>query len=186
MRLWVLIMLVLVGEVGAEPIYRKSTNYYFVSGGSALILMRQFSEKGPTGLDGDRHIFAAQWEVQWKIKYQTENQKCRPGKVTTIIGMTTTLPKRGKKPVKTGELEVRWAGMLEAIEKHEKFHEKQARLAGKMIERAILDLEPGMSCDFVKEAASKVANKILRDQRKVSQDYDMNTNYGADQGITLL
>ena len=186
MRFLCLIVLFLFVEVSAEPLYRKSTNYYFVKGSSALMLMRQFSEKGPIGVDGERHIFAAQWEVQWKIKYQQDDQKCKPGEVTTIVGMTTTLPKRARKPQKQGELEVRWANMLAAMERHEKFHEEQARRAGEMIEQAILGLEPGLSCDFVKDAASKVANKILRDQRKVSRDYDKDTNYGANRGITLL
>ena len=75
MRFLCLIVLFLFGEVSAEPLYRKSTNYYFVKGSSALMLMRQFSENGPIGVDGERHIFAAQWEVQWKIKYQQDDQK---------------------------------------------------------------------------------------------------------------
>ena len=47
----------------AEPLSRIGASYYYIDGGSALVLMAQMDKKGPIGVDGRNHPARTKWEV---------------------------------------------------------------------------------------------------------------------------
>ena len=49
------ILAVLTGVAHGEPTTRIGASYYYVEGGSALVLTAQMDSKGPTGADGRHH-----------------------------------------------------------------------------------------------------------------------------------
>ena len=184
--LWLLLAFFLVNSVYADSPLRKSTNYYFVAGTSALILMQQFSKKGPVGRDGKNYIYRAQWDVQWKIKFLERDHSCRPKEVSVIVGMNATYPKWNNFSNASKKLKMRWEKMFIAIKKHEKFHEEHAVLAAEKIKNTILAFKQEDSCRLVEQKATNVGRKIMSTYQKMSEAYDIETQYGQSIGITLL
>ena len=43
------------GAAQAEPAARMGASYYYIEGGSALVLTAQMDNKGPIGVDGRKH-----------------------------------------------------------------------------------------------------------------------------------
>ena len=183
---WLLLALLLVKPVHADSPLRKSTNYYFVAGNSALILMQQFSKKGPVGRDGRNYIYRAQWDVQWKIKFLERHQSCRPKEVSVTVGMNATYPKWRNFSNASNKLKMRWEKMFIAIKKHEKFHEQRAVLAAEKIKNTILAFDREDTCRLVEQKATNIGRKIMSTYQKMSEAYDIETQYGQSIGITLL
>lgn len=185
---WVLAtgLVVLAAPSAAEPLVRMSTSYYYIEGGSALILTEQIKRKGPVGIDGNRHVSRTKWNVQWKFRHNVRDDKCQIDEATVAVGINATRPRwRGEK---TGpaSLKRRWELMIEAVERGEEHHKRQATLAGNEILTALETLPPARNCQVLIETANRMANKILGKYQAASEAYDIRTEHGRKDGASLI
>ncbi|MEX0959883.1 MAG: DUF922 domain-containing protein [Burkholderiales bacterium] len=177
---------VLAAPSAAEPLVRMSTSYYYIEGGSALILTEQIRKKGPVGIDGKRHASRTRWNVQWKFRHNVRDDKCQMDDATVAVGINATRPRwRGEK---TGpaSLKRRWKQMIEAIERGEEHHKQQATLAGNQILAALEAMPPARNCQVLIETANRTANGILEKYQAASEAYDRRTEHGRKDGASLI
>jgi predicted secreted Zn-dependent protease len=83
-------------------------------------------------------------------------------------------------------LRERWKGLVAAIDRYQAEHKQQALAAGREIEDAINNLEPTKSCEALTEAANEAAAAILERHKQASREYDERTNYGRNNGVSLI
>lgn len=174
------------GSVHAEPVTRFGSSYYYVEGGSALILTGQMENKGPADSTGRHHIAYTKWSVQWRFRHNMHEGVCKMEKVSVLVGVTSIRPRWRDEKKGTPALQQRWKQMIEAIDRNENHHKQEALEAGKQIEDALNNLQPAATCEEMTETANRVASGILEKHKKASYDYDQSNDYGRKNGVTLM
>lgn len=169
-----------------EPLVRMSTSYYYIDGGSALILTEQINQLGPQGPDGRRHPARTQWHVQWKFRHNARGSECRMEEATVAVGISNTRPRWRGENTGPASLQKRWARLIQAVERAEQYHRQQATRAGDEILAALEALPPARNCQTLIESANRAANEILNKYQAVSEEYDRRTDYGRRDGATLI
>ena len=170
----------------AEPSARIGASYYYIDGGSALILMAQMDNKGPAGPDGRHHPALTKWDVQWRFRHNMRDGVCQMEKISVQVGVTSIRPRwRGEKDGAQA-LRERWSKLIEAVDRNEAFHKDQALEAGRKIEAALENLEPTPDCDTFTISANETASSILEEHKAVSRDFDQDNDYGRKNGVSLI
>jgi predicted secreted Zn-dependent protease len=175
-----------VGMAHAEPVTRIGSSYYYVEGGSALVLTAQMENKGPADPNGRHHIAYTKWSVQWRFRHNMSDGVCKMEKVSVLVGVTSIRPRWRDEKKGTAALRERWKQMDEAIDRNEAHHKQEALDAGKQIEDALNNLQPTATCEELTDLANKVASGILEQHKKASYEYDHSNDYGRKNGVTLM
>ena len=174
------------GAIQAEPVSRFGASYYYIEGGSALVLIAQMDKKGPVGVDGRNHPARTKWDVQWRYRHNMHGGVCKMEKVSVMIGMTTVRPRWREEAQGPASLKKRWAQLIEAVDRNESYHKQQALEAGRQIEQMLNALTPEKTCDALTETANSAATDILGSHQSESRDYDLRTDYGRKTGVSLI
>ncbi len=179
-------MLACIGAAQAEPTTRTGASYYYIEGGSALVLSAQMDNKGPLGVDGRKHPARTKWQVQWRFRHNMHGDVCKMEKVSVMIGMTTIRPRWRNEAQGPASLRKRWKQLLEAVDRNVSYHKQRALEAGNKIENVLKALAPKKSCAELTEAANAVASEILATQQNESREFDLRTDYGRKNGVSLI
>jgi predicted secreted Zn-dependent protease len=170
----------------AEPISQIGVSYYYIEGESALVLNAQMDKKGPLGIDGRNHPARTKWDVQWRFRHNMHDGVCKMEKVSVMVGMTINRPRWRNEEQGSALLHKRWKQLIEAVERNEQFHKQQALEAGNEIETVLNALAPEKTCEALTDAANSVATEILGTHQSASRDYDLRTDYGRKNGVSLI
>jgi len=176
----------LAGTVHAEPTTRIGASYYYVDGGSALVLTGQMDAKGPEGADGRHHPAQTRWDVQWRFRHNMQGDVCKMEKVLVMVGVTSIRPRWRDEKDGAPALRQRWQKLVQAVDRYDDYHKQQALAAGQEIERAINELSPEKTCEALTDAANQGASKILEKYKSKSRAYDERTDYGRKNGVSLM
>lgn len=174
------------GASQAEPTSRIGASYYYIEGSSALVLIAQMDKKGPIGVDGRNHPARTKWDVQWRFRHNMHDGVCKMEKVSVVVGMTTIRPRWREEAEGPPSLKKRWKQLIEAVDRNESYHKQQALGAGNKIEQVLTALAPKKTCEALTEAANSVATEILGTHQSESRDYDLRTDYGRKNGVSLI
>lgn len=186
-RLCLIAMLALTAAPAAgEPLVRMGTSYYYIDGGSALVLMEQINQKGPAGADGGRYPTRTKWDVQWRFRHNMHDGVCKMEEVAVAVGVTTIRPRWRSEAKGAESLQARWKKLNAAVDRNQQFQTKQARQAGEEIEQAIKTLAPAKTCDALTQVANQTAEDILKKYRALGDEYDRRTQYGRTDGASLI
>ena len=170
----------------AEPLSRIGASYYYIDGGSALVLMAQMDKNGPIGVDGRNHPARTKWEVQWQFRHNMHDGVCKMEKVSVMVGVTSIRPRWRGEAQGSASLRERWIKLVEAVERDEAFHKQEALDAGREIEKVLNGLTAKKSCQGLTDEANRVATEVLGAHQSVSRDYDLRTDYGRKNGVSLI
>lgn len=174
------------GAAQAEPTSRMGASYYYIDGGSALVLMAQMDKMGPIGVDGRNHPARTKWEVKWRFRHNMHDGVCKMEKISVVIGVTSIRPRWRGEAQGTASLRERWKKMVEAVERGEAFHKQEALDAGNEIDNVLNELAPKKSCKELTDEANRIATEVLGAHQSVSRDYDLRTDYGRKNGVSLI
>lgn len=174
------------GAAQAEPAARMGASYYYIEGGSALVLTAQMDNKGPIGVDGRKHPARTKWDVQWRFRHNMHDSVCKMEKVSVMVGVTAIRPRWREEAQGPASLRKRWKQLIVAVDRNQECHKEQALGAGKKIEQALNALTPKKTCAALTEAANAVAAEVLRIHQSLSRDYDLLTDYGRKNGVSLI
>lgn len=177
---------VAAGAAWADPATRIGASYYYIDGGSALVLTAQMDKDGPTGDDGRHHPALTKWDVQWRYRHNMHGDVCKMEKVGVMIGVTTIRPRWRDEEQGAAALRERWKSMIEAIDRYEAYHKQQAIDAGRKIDDALNNMAPTENCEALTEAANELADSILAEHKRASQEYNETTDYGRKNGVSLI
>ena len=164
--LWVLAISASV--VQAEPTTRIGASYYYIEGGSALVLTAQMDSKGPTGPDGRHHPAHTKWDVQWRFRHNMHGEVCEMEKISVMVGVTSVRPRWRDEKTAPASLRQRWQRLVEAVDRNEAFHKQQALEAGNKIEQTLNSLEPTETCEALTESFKSSATPTRRFARRRS------------------
>ncbi|HZP94475.1 MAG TPA: DUF922 domain-containing protein [Burkholderiales bacterium] len=176
----------LATSAGAEPLVRMGMSYYYIDGGSALVLTEQMNQKGPIAADGKHYPSLTKWDVQWKYRNGVHGGTCKVEEAAVAVGVTSTLPRWRGEANGPKSLRERWRRLLEAVGRDQGFHKELAIRAGKEIEAALLAVKPAADCDALTEAANDTAEQILKKHRAADEEYDRKYQHGLKDGATLM
>ncbi len=161
-------------------------SYYYIDGGSALVLTEQMNQKGPIAADGKHYPSLTKWDVQWKYRNGVHGGTCKVEEAAVAVGVTSTLPRWRGEANGPKSLRERWRRLLEAVGRDQGFHKELAIRAGKEIEAALLAVKPAADCDALTEAANDTAEQILKKHRAADEEYDRKYQHGLKDGATLM
>jgi len=181
-----LVIAICMAPAQAEPLSRIGASYYYIDGASALVLMAQMDKKGPVGVDGRNHPARTKWDVQWRFRHNMRDGVCKMEKVAVVVGITSVRPRWRGEEQGPDSLRARWAQLVEAVKRDEEFHKREALAAANEIEQALNALDPSETCDELTDEANRVATEILGAHQSVSRDYDLRTDYGRKNGVSLI
>ena len=172
--------------VGAEPVIRIHTSYYYIDGPSATVLAAQLDQNGPVGSDGKHYAGRTRWDIQWKFRPQQQGTQCSMKEAAVAVGIAQTLPRwRGESKGAAG-LKSRWTQFIDALQRHEDGHKEHGVKAGKEIEAAVLSGKPASNCEDLESAANAAAQAIVAKYQALDEAYDRKTDHGRNQGAALL
>jgi predicted secreted Zn-dependent protease len=170
----------------AEPRSQFGASFYYIEGGSALVLLAQMDKKGPVGLDGRNHPARTKWEVQWRFRHNMHGSVCKMEKISVTVGLTSIKPRWRDEAQGPSSLRERWKKLIEAVDRNEAFHKQQALDAGSEIEKVLNGLAPKKNCEALTDEANQAAKEVLGVHQSASRDYDLRTNYGRKNGVSLI
>jgi len=179
-------ILACAGAARAEPLSQFGASYYYIDGGSALVLTAQMDKKGPVGIDGRNHPARTKWEVQWRFRHNMHDGVCKMEKVSVMVGVTSVKPRWRGETQGPASLRERWKTLIEAVDRDAAFHKQEALDAGSEIESALNALAPKETCEALTDEANRVAKEIQGAHQSVSREYDLRTDYGRKSGVSLI
>lgn len=179
-------ILACAGAARAEPLSQIGASYYYIDGGSALVLMAQMDKKGPVGIDGRHHPARTKWEVQWRFRHNMHDGVCKMEKVSVIVGVTSSKPRWRGEAQAPASLRDRWKKLIEAVNRDEAFHKQEALDAGAEIENELNLLAPKDTCKALTDEANRIATEIQGVHQSVSREFDLRTDYGRKNGVSLI
>jgi predicted secreted Zn-dependent protease len=122
------------------------------------------------------------WHVSWHFKWHQANGECSITEVMMTLAGTITLPRlENASPAQQREFDA----LLPALKVHELGHYQIGRDTANAIDQGILSLPPMTDCDALGAAADQLGHRILDEQRKVEEQYDLVTHHGKTQEAWL-
>lgn len=173
-------------QVGAEPLVRHGTSYYYIDGPSATVLAGQLDQSGPVAADGRRYAGRTKWQAQWQFNREQKGVTCTLTQVRVVVGISQTLPKWRGEDKGAEALKSAWNRFMQALERHEDEHKQIALKAAREIEAALAATKPASNCEALTDAANAAAQAIIEKYRKADEDLDSRTDHGRSEGATLL
>ena len=174
------------GPLAAEPLVRAGTSYYYIEGASALVLTEQINQKGPLGVDGNRHPTRTKWDVQWKFRHNMHDGQCVMEDIYVAVGITSTIPRWRGAAAGAASLKARWQQLAAAVERNKRFHTDLAKRTGEQMESALQNIGPRPDCGALTEAANDAASRILKKQQAAADAHDRRTDYARKDGASLI
>jgi len=170
--------------VFTAPELRINTRYYPVYGTEALSIRNSIERQGPTGNDGRRYHASTKWKVDWNYRWIESSNHCRLTGVEVRINIDYRLPQLKQLASLTTALQQQWNNYFDALYRHEQRHKDIGILAAQELEKALLDTAP-RSCFALQNHLTDKAQTVLDKYERLEKDFDIETDHGAKQGITL-
>lgn len=183
---WIGATCLLSSAVGAEPLVRLHTSYYYIDGPSAAVLAAQLDQKGPLGSDGRRHPARTRWDIQWKLSPEQQGTSCTMKDAAVAVGIAQTLPRWRGESKGAATLKARWSAFSNALQRHLERHKQNAMKAAGEIEAAVRSVKPASNCEDLEAAANAAAQAIVSRYQELDEQYDRQTDHGRNEGATLL
>jgi len=109
----------------AKPVVKTTTQYYDVTGGDGIALLRSIDRSGPRHGFFGRAVAQTRYTVDLAIDWARKDGRCRVRDVGLTLSITYVLPRAPKAlDARTG---VRWTSFIAGVEKHEHTHGRLAR-----------------------------------------------------------
>jgi predicted secreted Zn-dependent protease len=186
LRLTILISLLAMVHATASPTVKRRDETYDVTGSSLRELRQMIDRNGPVNKDdGKRYDGLTQWSLTWD--YQLK----RRGKVWIVSGRTVLLDIKVLTPRWTdfqntpGALRTQWRIYRSNLLRHEEGHVKIALRAARAVDKYLGVCGASSSLDKLKIDIQKNTTALLKQYRKIDQDYDQRTHHGTTQGVSL-
>lgn len=172
--------------LGAEPLVRQHTSFYYIDGASATILAAQLDQTGPVGADGKRYAAKTRWDVTWRFRHEQKGTTCAITRVDVAVGIAQTMPKWRGEEKGAAQLKEAWTKFEGALQRHEDAHKENGMKAAKEIEAAALAVKPVSNCEEVESKGNAAALAIVEKYQAADEELDRKTDHGRNQGATLL
>jgi predicted secreted Zn-dependent protease len=162
-----------------------SEEYYPISADGLSRLHWKLKRNLITDNYGNKFVAKTDWDVSWQVHTLSNTEICMVSDVIVDVAIKYTYPKWSDIAFAPSSDRQLWNKFIDALRKHEEGHALIGQEAGKMIEKALIDLKTVTNC---KELEVLVRNKAdLIHQEYIARDaaYDGETDHGKSQGAIL-
>ena len=177
-------LLALPAAALAKDIFR--IEYFDLHGSTARELRDDLSRQGPVGETGIRGDGYTEYSIAWRFSMELKDGICSARDVEVDLAVTMQLPRWNPPAGVSPELRRTWDRFSGDLREHEDGHHKIARSAAKAVKRKLKRDIDAASCDLLKTKMNATATGVLREYRAKQQDYDLETDYGREEGSRLL
>jgi len=154
--------------------------YYDIYGVSAAALSAAIKSKGPNGYGG-----LTDSTISYTYKPGPSPAGCRVQTLDTELAITMTLPHWVQPPgAVTPALAAQWQRYLAALRAHENGHVDLVRRTFEAT-RAALAAVTASSCAALDAEVRGRYDAMVREGRRVNEEYDRQTEHGRTQGATF-
>ncbi len=166
----------------AEPVINKTYSYFRIGGRTAEDLDRELENRGPlTRGTGHRHPGATEIKFGGDVTYVESGGRCSVGGVRVTLRTHIILPRWGNRGRATADLGFIWDTLSKDIKRHEERHAEIARNHARQLERELLGLAPGRSCDSLEKQVAETTRRVLEahDREQLRFDQIEAANFDA-------
>jgi predicted secreted Zn-dependent protease len=161
-----------------------SISYYDVSGTNANDIRKQLNENRPKDGAGQSHDAVTWSRVQYKYRYSPSLTGCKFTEFTATLETKMVMP-RWIEQDSTSKLGKKWQTYYSALYAHELGHHDIFVQAHAAVENAGSSFETSNKCDAIGDEFKAVYSSLLDKYRKMSQEYDLDTNHGMKLGAVF-
>ncbi len=186
-RFATLFALLVASNVEASPKVKRRNETYPISGSSLQELQQMINRHGPINNDdGKRYDGITEWSLTWD--YQLK----RRGKVWIVANRNVQLNLKVITPRWTdfqntpGVIRTQWRIYQANLLRHEEGHVRIALRAAQAIDKYLGVCGASSSLNKLKSDIQRKTNALLKQYRKIDQNYDQRTRHGATQGVSLI
>jgi predicted secreted Zn-dependent protease len=177
-----LLALLVVPGVEAEPLLETGYVYYRVSSPSRRELLANLNRATPIRQNGNPFHGFTESQIRWRFWWRTQDRLCTITRVEVFVDVTITLPRLEESPAAVREVWDRWYPNLVL---HENGHREIALAAARRIEDGIRGLPGHADCGALEQRANALGNRLIDELAATDRDYDRRTNYGETQGAAI-
>jgi predicted secreted Zn-dependent protease len=167
----------------ADPTISTTIDYYDISGSTVAELYSQMFSKGPMAKDDKKHCASAQGKVNWKLKYETDNDWCKVSGVI-FLNITYTMPRWINYDAATPEMQNKWDVFYGHLLEHEQGHGSNAIEMARNLEREIKNAQ-SRSCQELGDVIQALSRDHYKLREKVDDQYDAETKHGVLTGAVM-
>lgn len=175
-------VLLMLGGAEAEVRTELDWQSYPVQPEGAETLAQALDRSSPVRKRGLVYHATTQWQVQWRFWWQDSDRGCAIEGVQTEVSVQIQLPHW---VAGADALHAEFEHYLSALTVHEQGHKDLAVVAGRSIDKALLELPPATDCATLERTANALGYQLLQRFRERENDYDRRTNHGQTQGAWL-
>jgi predicted secreted Zn-dependent protease len=177
-------LIVYTQAVTAAPKIKINTDYYDISGHDSASIRDSIKQNGPVGENGKKYHAYTRWKVDWGYRWIESNSSCRLTGLDVSIDITYLLPQLENKTELSESMQQNWDQYYDALFKHEQQHKDFGIQAAHELEKTLLGIQP-QNCVSLEHQLTDAAENVLDKYHRMEREFDINTNHGAKQGITL-
>jgi predicted secreted Zn-dependent protease len=186
LKAFFILYLLLISSIAyAEPTINTRFDFYDIFPSTKNDLGREMENRSPIEEDGITFIGHTDWQVKWNFKWKKKNKMCNITKVRTSLKVTYTMPQIAKDHEVSQSVRQSFADYYNSLLNHEKGHMSSGLYAARDIEKALLSLGSFKSCDTLEETANATGDRIIKKYNKRDIEYDINTNHGETEGVSI-
>lgn len=158
--------------------------YYDVAGPDLAVVKSTLEIAGPR-IDGERHVAATAWRVEWRFAMGQDARGCRITDVFVRVDLDTLYPRWTDVNAADPRHGRRWRGFMGALRFHEDRHRRNGLEAGAEAIRRLWQVLPQPSCAALEGVANGVVEQVTEKWRRADRQFDDATHHGATQGALL-
>jgi len=173
-------------RAASEPVrIDERVEYYRIEGRDLSALATQMKQHGPLhGSNGRRSAGVTHWEVAWSHRSQMQADGCRLVDLDVHVDIRVTLPRwEGDRGNSRSVRE--WRRFFASLELHEATHRQHGRDAAVAVRDALWTVPVHPTCAQLERALDRAARRQLRRYAALTRRYDMQTGFGASEGVRL-
>jgi predicted secreted Zn-dependent protease len=161
-------------------------DYFTIQGSTARELRSELNRLGPIGETGLRGDAYTRWRIAWKFDFAPRGPTCVADNIRVTLEVHMILPRWEPPPGVSASLLELWDRYLTALRFHEDGHYRIAISAADEVRRTLARHRRGGDCPALEKLLHSKANDILNRTRREQADFDRETDFGRNQGTSIL
>ena len=172
-------------DIPAESSWSEHIEYYSFTADDLRSAHTNMFAASPILISERKFSGVMKWEWEWRAKYDTSGGQCAPERVVTRAASTITLPKWENYDEASYTERREWDRAQKVLLRHEKKHERIAKMAVAEFERKANGLPAEEDCEAMTARINQLFDHYMALANHQNRSYDKRTDHGRTEGAVL-